>query len=115
MPNPCGWFASSSRGCSSRSVPPASYSLFLWHYPVILFLRARGLTADGAGGLLYNFALAALVAGVLSALTFVEVPALRRKRSSAARPQPEPPVTPVFEGGAAPSSATDSAIEPSPS
>ena len=100
------------------AVGTASYSLFLWHYPVILWLRARGLTADGAGGLLYNLVLTALVAGVLSALTyrFVEVPALRRKRSSGARWRgPGSTLTPVSEGGAAPSSATDSAIEPSPS
>ena len=62
----------------------ASYSLFLWHIPVITWLRAHGLTLGGWGGLLLNLAVAALVAGALSALTyrFVERPALRHKRST---------------------------------
>jgi peptidoglycan/LPS O-acetylase OafA/YrhL len=68
------------------AVGVASYSLFLWHYPLIGFLQARGLTFDvGLRNLPLNLAEIALVAGVLSALTyrFVERPALRRKRSTA--------------------------------
>jgi peptidoglycan/LPS O-acetylase OafA/YrhL len=65
----------------------ASYSLFLWHYPIIWWLRDHGLTLSGGwGDLLANLAIVALVAGTLSALTYryVELPALRRKRSTRA-------------------------------
>jgi peptidoglycan/LPS O-acetylase OafA/YrhL len=64
------------------AVGVASYSLFLWHYPVILWLREHGLTAAGWGGLALNLLLVATVAGGLSALTYryVERPALRHKR-----------------------------------
>lgn len=71
------------------AVGVASYSLFLWHYPVILWLREHGLTAGGWAGLALNLALVALVAGTLAALTYryVERPALRRKRRT--RPSPD--------------------------
>jgi peptidoglycan/LPS O-acetylase OafA/YrhL len=65
------------------AVGAASYSLFLWHYPVIDWLREQGLTAGGGwGALALNFVLVAIVAGGLSALTYryVERPALRHKR-----------------------------------
>jgi peptidoglycan/LPS O-acetylase OafA/YrhL len=60
-----------------------SYSVFLWHLPVIAWLSDHGLTVAGWGGLLVNAATVAVVVGALSALTyrFVERPALRRKRS----------------------------------
>lgn len=63
----------------------ASYSLFLWHYPIIAWLREHGLTLNGGwGDLLINLLIIGCVAGALSALTYrcVEVPALRRKRST---------------------------------
>jgi peptidoglycan/LPS O-acetylase OafA/YrhL len=61
----------------------ASYSLFLWHLPLINWLREHGLTFSGPDGLLINLVLVAAVAGSLSALTyrFVERPALAHKRS----------------------------------
>jgi peptidoglycan/LPS O-acetylase OafA/YrhL len=65
------------------AVGAASYSLFLWHYPVIEWLREQGLTIDGGWAALgFNFVLVAIVAGGLSALTYryVERPALRHKR-----------------------------------
>lgn len=64
------------------AVGAVSYSLFLWHYPVILWLRENGLTAGGPAGLVLNLLLVGAVAGGLSALTYryVERPALRRKR-----------------------------------
>ena len=64
------------------AVGAVSYSLFLWHYPVILWLREHGLTAGGPAGLALNLVLVAIVAGGLSALTYryVERPALRHKR-----------------------------------
>jgi peptidoglycan/LPS O-acetylase OafA/YrhL len=83
-----------------------SYSVFLWHLPVIVWLSQHGLTVSGWGGLLVNTAIVAVVVGGLSALTyhFVERPALRYKRSmrvagpapTAAGPQPAAP-TPATE------------------
>jgi peptidoglycan/LPS O-acetylase OafA/YrhL len=62
----------------------ASYSVFLWHVPVIDWLAARNLMFEGWAGLLLNVAIVGLIVGVLSAITyrFVERPALRRKRST---------------------------------
>jgi peptidoglycan/LPS O-acetylase OafA/YrhL len=61
----------------------ASYSVFLWHLPVIDWLAAHDLTLPGWGGLLVNTLIVALPVGLLSALTYhyVEKPALRRKNS----------------------------------
>jgi peptidoglycan/LPS O-acetylase OafA/YrhL len=62
-----------------------SYSLFLWHEPVIRFLQQRGMTLGGPQGFAVNFVFAALVSGLMAALTyrFVEAPFMRRKSSSA--------------------------------
>jgi peptidoglycan/LPS O-acetylase OafA/YrhL len=62
-----------------------SYSVFLWHEPLIRWLADRGLMRDGWGGLARNLVLVALVVAVLSILTYrlVELPALRRKRTQA--------------------------------
>jgi peptidoglycan/LPS O-acetylase OafA/YrhL len=59
----------------------ASYSVFLWHGPVIDVLREHGLTASGRQGFLLNLGLVLAVTGVLSLLTYryVERPALRLK------------------------------------
>ena len=61
-----------------------SYSVFLWHHPLILSLRDHGLTFEGRVGFLLNLSITLLVTGVLSSLTyrFVEAPALALKRSS---------------------------------
>jgi peptidoglycan/LPS O-acetylase OafA/YrhL len=67
------------------AVGVASYSLYLWHFPLTVWLAAHGLTlAGGWGALLVNLAEVALIAGALSALSyrFVERPAMRRKRST---------------------------------
>lgn len=62
----------------------ASYSVFLWHVPVIDWLSERGLMLEGWGGLLVDAAIVALIVGVFSALTyrFIERPALSYKRST---------------------------------
>lgn len=58
-----------------------SYSIFLWHVPVIFFLREHGLTLPGAFGLGVNLVTVAGLTLALSTLTYrlVEAPALRRK------------------------------------
>jgi peptidoglycan/LPS O-acetylase OafA/YrhL len=83
----------------------ASYSLFLWHYPVLIWLRDHDLTLNGKWlALAVNFLLIGLLSGALSALSyrFVELPALRRKRSVRARPadteaKAGPPAEPALE------------------
>jgi peptidoglycan/LPS O-acetylase OafA/YrhL len=65
-----------------------SYSLFLWHEPIIWWLRDRGLLASGgAAGFLLNVVIVGTVSLLLSALTYklVELPALRRKSRTPTR------------------------------
>jgi peptidoglycan/LPS O-acetylase OafA/YrhL len=64
-----------------------SYSVFLWHEPVIYWLRRHDLTQDGATGFGLDLLLVGAVVGVLSSLTyrFIELPALRRKTRGGAR------------------------------
>jgi peptidoglycan/LPS O-acetylase OafA/YrhL len=92
----------------------ASYSLFLWHFPVILWLREQGLTAAGGwGALAFNLLLAAVVAGALSALTYryVERPALRHKRRGRQTPAPaQDRLTTAPAAGTALASANEAAI-----
>jgi peptidoglycan/LPS O-acetylase OafA/YrhL len=59
----------------------ASYSLFLWHEPVVRHLQARGWTSGGTVGFLSNLVVVAVISGALAALTYscVERPALRRR------------------------------------
>ena len=66
----------------------ASYSLFLWHEPLVHWLRLHGLTLGGWSGLSVNLLLVAAVAGTLSMLTYrlVEAPALRRKHTTRQMP-----------------------------
>lgn len=69
-----------------------SYSLFLWHDPLLRAMRGAGWTVAGAGGFVLNLLLVAAVAGACSALTYrlVERPALARKRAwSGGRPAVE--------------------------
>jgi peptidoglycan/LPS O-acetylase OafA/YrhL len=77
----------------------ASYSVFLWHDPLVRSFRDWGLTLDGSGGFVANLLLIGAVSGIASAATyrFVEKPALARKRSwqresapSAPEPAPAP-------------------------
>ena len=70
-----------------------SYSIFLWHEPLIRSLHAHGLTFSGPVGFVANLLVAAALTGALSAITyrFVEAPALRlrfRRSRDAAAPVP---------------------------
>ena len=58
-----------------------SYSLFLWHEPLVFWLRDHGLTMDGTLGFAANIAIVGGVAFALSVASYrlVELPALRRK------------------------------------
>ena len=47
-----------------------SYSVFLWHQPLIFWLRNHGLTWAGRPGLAANLLLVCVITGVLSALTW---------------------------------------------
>lgn len=74
-----------------------SYSVFLWNYPVLVFLELHGVLASGndAPAFFFNLALAGALIGVLSYLTyrFVEAPALALKHRRSARlsaPVPSP-------------------------
>ncbi len=68
-----------------------SYSVFLWHVPVIHWLTEHGATRAGWAGFGWNLALTALVAGRLAMLSYrlVELPALRRKQG---RPPADSPM-----------------------
>jgi len=62
-----------------------SYSVFLWHVPLIEWMKKEGLTVDGGTlGFLVNLLVVGAVTGMLSAFSYryVEAPALRRKRST---------------------------------
>lgn len=58
-----------------------SYSVFLWHYPMIIMLRKWELGLDGRAGYLANIAMVAGATWVLSSITFwfVERPMMERK------------------------------------
>jgi peptidoglycan/LPS O-acetylase OafA/YrhL len=58
-----------------------SYSIFLWHEPLIRWLGAHGMLRSGSGGFATNLALVAAVTIVASTATYllVERPALRLK------------------------------------
>jgi peptidoglycan/LPS O-acetylase OafA/YrhL len=59
----------------------ASYSLFLWHEPVVRWLQGHGWTMGGAGGFWINLLVLGALTGLLSGLSYryVERPALSRK------------------------------------
>lgn len=59
-----------------------SYSIFLWHYPVVFWVREHDLTLDADAAFPLNLALVVAITWLLSAITYryVELPFLRRKR-----------------------------------
>jgi peptidoglycan/LPS O-acetylase OafA/YrhL len=62
-----------------RYVGLVSYSLYLWHQPVILWMKGHGLLdSSGPGALVYNVVIVFLVAMVLASITYylVEKPAM---------------------------------------
>jgi peptidoglycan/LPS O-acetylase OafA/YrhL len=70
-----------------------SYSIFLWHEPLILWLKHHGLTVAGPGGFVIDLAVVVVVTGIASMITyrFVEAPALRlRFRAGRAESTPVP-------------------------
>jgi peptidoglycan/LPS O-acetylase OafA/YrhL len=78
-----------------------SYSLFLWHEPVVYWLRRHDLTLAGPSGFFFNLALLSTSVGILSVLTYrlVELPALRRKSRQSTRPDES---VPAYQVEAAP-------------
>jgi peptidoglycan/LPS O-acetylase OafA/YrhL len=85
-----------------------SYSVFLWHHPIIMWFAGHGLTLGGWGGLLVNLLVVVVVVGALSGLTyrFIELPALRHKHSTRRHTTPaaaaRPTAHPAPAGGAEP-------------
>jgi peptidoglycan/LPS O-acetylase OafA/YrhL len=67
-----------------------SYSVYLWHEPLVFFLRKHGLLATGKLSAVSNVALVLAVTVVASSLTyrFIEAPALRRKARMTRQPAP---------------------------
>jgi peptidoglycan/LPS O-acetylase OafA/YrhL len=59
-----------------------SYSVFLWHEPLIRWAKERGFTLTGSQGFWVNILVLGVATSLLSAITyrFVERPALARKR-----------------------------------
>jgi peptidoglycan/LPS O-acetylase OafA/YrhL len=76
-----------------------SYSVFLWNYPVLVFLSAHNLLAggNGASAFLINLLIAASTVALLSGLTyrFVEAPALKLKARRRPLPRALPAPTPA--------------------
>ena len=75
-----------------------SYSLFLWHEPVIYWLRDHDLIAPGPAGFVLNTVVLFVITVALSVVTYrlIEVPALRLK----ARTAPAPPAPAAEEARA---------------
>jgi peptidoglycan/LPS O-acetylase OafA/YrhL len=70
-----------------------SYSIFLWHEPLIRWFNSKGLMLATRPGFLFNMLLAAVATGVASTITYrlVEAPALKLKfRRTARAPEPIP-------------------------
>jgi len=70
-----------------------SYSLFIWHAPIIFWLRAQGLTVGGPPGFVLNLVVVATISFLLATVTYryLEFPALKhKKRESRRAEEPSP-------------------------
>ncbi len=67
-----------------------SYSVFLWHEPLIRWLSYHSLTLSGATGFGVNLVVLGTISIVLSTITYryVELPALQHKFHSSVRSAP---------------------------
>ncbi len=85
----------------------ASYSVFLWHYPLIQWLDSQGATLAGGAGFAANLALVATLTVLLSTLTYrlVERPALARKHSWYRGGEAVPSLTQTADSGPKPTPA----------
>lgn len=65
-----------------------SYSVFLWHYPVVVFMRKHELGFSGQAGFFANVVIVATVTWALSSITFrlIERPMMLRKVPSSRQP-----------------------------
>src|SRR4029079_11063923 len=95
MPASTGGISRFARGLEAPGAVAlglVSYSLFLWHEPVVYWLRDHGLVAAGTAGFLLNPAVLFVISVALAMITYrlIEVPALRHKAraTSAARAGP---------------------------
>jgi peptidoglycan/LPS O-acetylase OafA/YrhL len=72
-----------------RTVGTISYGIFLWHVPILFWLRAHGLFLSGLAGFLLNTLLLFVVTAACSYVTYryVEAPALRLKQRRLRAPQ----------------------------
>jgi peptidoglycan/LPS O-acetylase OafA/YrhL len=70
-----------------------SYSIFLWHEPLVRLLRSQGWTFPGRSGWILNLAVVMVITAVAAAATYrwVEQPALRRKRRPSVLDRPVAP------------------------
>ena len=68
-----------------EACPNEIAGVFLWHEPIVYWLRDHGLVAAGAAGFVLNTAVLFVIAVALSVVTYrlVELPALRLKRRTA--------------------------------
>jgi peptidoglycan/LPS O-acetylase OafA/YrhL len=90
LPRPDGAIPVLTRIFDSRALVATgliSYSVFLWHEPLIHWLDGLGLTFAGGVGFAVNLVILSAITAALSAVTyrFVERPALAHKRRSSQR------------------------------
>jgi peptidoglycan/LPS O-acetylase OafA/YrhL len=95
MPTAGGGVSGAARGLEAPAAVAlglVSYSLFLWHEPVVYWLRDHGLVAAGTAGFLLNTAVLFVVSVSLAVITYrlIEVPALRHKSRVRSTPKASP-------------------------
>jgi peptidoglycan/LPS O-acetylase OafA/YrhL len=95
MPTAGGGVSRAARGLEAPAAVAlglVSYSLFLWHEPIVYWLRDHDLVAPGAAGFVLNTAVLFVIAVALSVVTYrlIELPALRLKRRTAPAGKSDP-------------------------